>query len=288
MKLQHLRFLAAVIDQGGVVRAAEHLNVTQPTVSAGLRALEHELGQPLFTRGGAGRRLRPTAKAREFHISAVEILRRCEAARVQFRRKEIRRPGLRIGVLRTIASADVAAFTHAIAKSRPDLDVRFREGGPIELREWLRRGRIDAAWTIIDKTRGNTRRLWQEPFVVLAGLTHRFARKRRIILTLSDLEREKLILRASCEMPRGRLWPESLPIRVVARAERDELAFRLVEAGLGVAIAPQSLATNKMVVRSVREMDAMRSIGLIWRDDVAKETLAALMEILSQIGELKD
>jgi DNA-binding transcriptional LysR family regulator len=89
-------------------------------------------------------------------------------------------------------------------------------------------------------------------------------------------------------MPRGRLWPESLPIRVVARAERDELAFRLVEAGLGVAIAPQSLATNKMVVRSVREMDAMRSIGLIWRDDVAKETLAALMEILSQIGELKD
>jgi DNA-binding transcriptional LysR family regulator len=68
----------------------------------------------------------------------------------------------------------------------------------------------------------------------------------------------------------------------------DELAFALVEAGLGVAIAPQSLATNKMVVRSVREMDAMRSIGLTWRDDVPKATLAAAIEVLSQIGKLKD
>ena len=83
MKLQHLRFFVAAVDCGGVVKAAERLRVSQPAVSAGLRALEQELGKPLLERKGPGRRTRPTAKAIEFHKEAVEILRKCEAARAQ-------------------------------------------------------------------------------------------------------------------------------------------------------------------------------------------------------------
>ena len=48
MKLQHLRFFIAVVDGGGVVRAAERLRISQPSISAGLKALEEELGQSLF------------------------------------------------------------------------------------------------------------------------------------------------------------------------------------------------------------------------------------------------
>jgi DNA-binding transcriptional LysR family regulator len=40
MKLQHLRFFIAVVDCGGVVRAAERLRISQPSISAGLKALE--------------------------------------------------------------------------------------------------------------------------------------------------------------------------------------------------------------------------------------------------------
>ena len=283
MKLQHLRFFVAAIDCGGVVRAAERLRISQPAVSAGLKVLEHELGQRLFESTGAGRRVRPTPKALEFYGDAVEILRRCEAARARIQRKEIQPTKLRIGVLRTIASQHIAAFTHALARSNPELRLQLREGGPVQLQEWLRQGRIDAAWTNIAKPGAHARQLWQEPFVVLAGPMHRFARNRRGKLAMLDLDGENFVLRGSCEMPRGSLWPESLRMSIVARAERDDLALRLVAEGLGIAVAPKSLATADVVARSVRDLDATRSIGLRWRSDLASEMLAAALDALKSI-----
>src|SRR4051812_17437371 len=116
MKLQQLRFFVSAVDCGGVVKAAERLRVSQPAVSAGLKALEQELGKSLFERHGSGRGTRPTAKAAEFYKEAVEILRKCEAARTQFRRKETQSPKIRIGVLQTISSRKIAEFGRVIAK----------------------------------------------------------------------------------------------------------------------------------------------------------------------------
>jgi DNA-binding transcriptional LysR family regulator len=284
MKLQHLRFFVAVVEHGGVVKAAERLSVSQPTVSAGLKLLESELGQPLFEPAGTGRRLRPTAKAVEFHKDALEILKKCEAARINFRRKGVQSPTLRIGVLNTIASRHVASFTRALTGSNPELRVQLREGGRSRIQEWLRGGQIDAAWTTIDNARANTHRLWREPFLALVGSGHRFARDRRAQVSYADIEGENFVLRGACEMPRGSLWPESLRLRVVARAERDELALRLVAEGAGLAIAPQSLATDDVVAVPIHELDAIRTIGLRWRNDLGPETLKAALDALSTIS----
>ncbi|WP_433384523.1 LysR family transcriptional regulator [Actinoplanes sp. CA-142083] len=50
MELRQLETFAAVARQGGFTRAAEHLRLAQSAVSAQVRALEAELGVPLFTR----------------------------------------------------------------------------------------------------------------------------------------------------------------------------------------------------------------------------------------------
>lgn len=284
MKLQHLRFFVAAVDSGGIVKASERLSVSQPAVTAGLKALERELGQPLFEPTGRGRRVRPTPRAMEFYNDAQEILRKCEIARNKFASKTAPRPRLRVGLLQTIAARHVAGFTQALANHRPELQLRLREGSRTKLREWLRGGQIDVAWTIVEGAARNTRQLWQEPFVLLAGKTHRFARKRQGRISWRDVEAEPLILRAACEMPRGSLWPESLRIKVVARAERDELALKLVAAGLGIVIAPQSLATEDVVARSVDELDAARSIGIAWRSDLDADILAAALEALASIN----
>jgi DNA-binding transcriptional LysR family regulator len=151
MKIQHLRVFIAVVDCGGVVKAAERLRISQPSISAGLKALEEELGQPLFRRRGAGRSLRPTPKALRFYGDAREILRQCDVARARFTTDEPRPSKLRIGVLQTIASYDVAAFSSALTLHNPDLRLQVWEGGAIRVGEWLRQARIDAAWTIVDK-----------------------------------------------------------------------------------------------------------------------------------------
>lgn len=79
MELYQLRSFVTVAALGHVTRAAERLHVSQPAVSAQLKALEDELGVELFerTRGGvhltaAGERLLPHAEA---VLSAAQALR---------------------------------------------------------------------------------------------------------------------------------------------------------------------------------------------------------------------
>ena len=50
MEIRTLRYFLAVAREENMSRAAEHLHVTQPTLSKALKALENELGKKLFTR----------------------------------------------------------------------------------------------------------------------------------------------------------------------------------------------------------------------------------------------
>ncbi|MBF6455218.1 LysR family transcriptional regulator [Nocardia cyriacigeorgica] len=58
MELRQLRYFVTVVDEGGFTRAAQRLHLTQPGLSAQIRQLERELGQPLLERGT--RRVTPT------------------------------------------------------------------------------------------------------------------------------------------------------------------------------------------------------------------------------------
>lgn len=287
MKIQNLRFFVAVVDEGGVVKAAERLHVSQPAVSAGLKALERELGQPLFERTGNGRRLRPTSKAVAFHRNALAILQQCDEARSHFRRSEPRARWLRIGVLQTLASGEIATFLATLEERDPDLRVQVWEAGAIELGQWLRQGRIDAAWTLVERDTAHARMLWQEAFVLLASRLHRLG-KPRAKVSLADLEGEAIVLRTACEMRRGQLWPDNMRMRVAARAHRDELALQLVAQGVGIAIAPLGLATAEVVAKPIHDLDANRSIGVKWRADLGEDIVSAVLAVLSSVKRGKN
>lgn len=49
MELEQLRQLVAIADYGTMSKAAEQLHISQPSISRSVHALEHELGQDLFT-----------------------------------------------------------------------------------------------------------------------------------------------------------------------------------------------------------------------------------------------
>ncbi len=59
--LNLIRLLVALYEEKSVTRAAKRLEISQPSVSNGLRKLRAQLGDLLFVRGASG--MEPTPRA---------------------------------------------------------------------------------------------------------------------------------------------------------------------------------------------------------------------------------
>src|SRR5690348_18262539 len=81
MELYQLRSFAAVAELGHLTRAAERLHVSQPAVSAQIKALEDELSVVLFERGAAGMAL--TAGGRQLLPEAERVVAAAQSLRSQ-------------------------------------------------------------------------------------------------------------------------------------------------------------------------------------------------------------
>ncbi|MCO1578916.1 LysR family transcriptional regulator [Crossiella sp. SN42] len=79
MDARQLAYFLAVVDHGGVHRAAAALYLAQPSLSQAIRALERDLGQDLFHR--AGRRLVLTDAGRALVEPARQVVRDLDIAR---------------------------------------------------------------------------------------------------------------------------------------------------------------------------------------------------------------
>ena len=87
MSLAQIRYFVTVAEEGNVGRAAQRLYVAQPAVSRQIRALEDEIGTPLFTRTTRGMTLLPQGEVFLDHARGIlaALDRAVDAAREGFR-----------------------------------------------------------------------------------------------------------------------------------------------------------------------------------------------------------
>ena len=93
--IQQLRAFYALMNIGNVTRAAEHLCVTQPTVSRQLQLLEEALGFRVFDRKSGGR-IVPTAEGQQFYeeiestLHIIETLPEIATGIMEYRTRRLR------------------------------------------------------------------------------------------------------------------------------------------------------------------------------------------------------
>ena len=126
MDERRLRYFLAVVEEGGVTRAARSLHVAQPSLSQSLRTLERELGVELFQR--IGRTLRLTAAGEALVGPARQTLRTMDSARAAVGEVvELAAGTLQIAALATLAVDPLSALVGRFRRAHPGIVVRVRE-----------------------------------------------------------------------------------------------------------------------------------------------------------------
>lgn len=124
MELIHLRTFIAVADARSLTRAADRLHVSQPAVSAQLKALEASLGVSLFHRTGRGMKL--TAEGEELLVRARDIVTRAEGLmRRASEYSGVVSGPLRVGIMDCGFDLKLARLIGRCRLSYPDLRVEF-------------------------------------------------------------------------------------------------------------------------------------------------------------------
>ena len=146
LNLEQLRTFLVVHRTGGVGRAAQALNLTQPAVTARMKALEESLGTRIFDRDGGPGRLTKRGEMLLRHAQTLEAL----ADRIE---REIVDPAgieghLRIGASETIAQSWLPGFILALYREFPNLQIEFNVDVSVNLRKALIAREIDLAFLL--------------------------------------------------------------------------------------------------------------------------------------------
>ena len=141
MHISALQTFLTILEQGSLVRASERLNVTQSTITARLKALEHELGQRLVNRHKSG--VTPTAPGLRLKRYAETMTELWRQARQETALPNTIQSMCNIGCHPDLWPGLGRDLFEAIRACEPVVALSVWHGGQADLEAWQTRGLID-------------------------------------------------------------------------------------------------------------------------------------------------
>jgi DNA-binding transcriptional LysR family regulator len=248
----------AVIKYKNFSKAADFLNVSQPTVSARIKNLEYELECNLFEKEGKNVTLSIEGKVFSHYADSIlSIMNHSKEAT-----KNSKYHHIKIGFSPGFSYSFIAQMITSIM-SIEDIEVSIFEGKDSRiLNEQIVSGEMDLVFTrnlISHKPFIISEFLFDDKLVLICGKQHRLAKIENILP--EDLEGETLI----CYQRHTPIWAEIeqqlIGIPNIKRIEvgNNEMVKNVVENGVGVGITA-SLGVNEKDNVIVKNMKNIESI----------------------------
>ena len=273
MDERRLRYFLAVVDEGGVTRAARRLRVAQPSLSQALRAFETELGVQLFHRVGRG--VRPSTAGEALVGPARQILRAIDDARDAIHGVlELRTGTIEIAALATLAVDPMAALIGRFRERYPGVQVQVLEPDSADgVRALVRDGacELGAAHLPLPGDQLTAHPLGEQELLFVFGPQAPPASDRP--LGARELARTPLVVSPPGTSTRmlleQALGAVGVTPQIAVQTAAREAIVPLVLAGAGAALLPAPLAREAQrrgaIVRSARPA-ITRTVGLIHRN----------------------
>ncbi|MDR6954623.1 DNA-binding transcriptional LysR family regulator [Ancylobacter sp. 3268] len=181
MFVRQMHYLVALAREKHFARAAEACNVSQPTLSAGLRKLEEELGLPLVVRGH--RFLGFTAEGERVLGWARQIVADYDSLRQEKADAVGRLSGtLRVGAIPSVTAA-APTLLAPFRPRHPGVKVQMFSLSSAQIQRGLDELELDAGITYLENeplSRVRRLDLYAERYVYVTRATEKIARRRSI------------------------------------------------------------------------------------------------------------
>ncbi|WP_328471839.1 LysR family transcriptional regulator [Streptomyces sp. NBC_00448] len=248
MELRQLEYFVAVAEERHFTKAAHRLLVSQSGLSASVRALERELGSPLFIR--TTRSVELTGAGRALLGEATRTLAGARAAKEAVAAVQgLLRGSLAVGTEQCV-TVDVGALLARFRARHGSVEVRMRQAGSAVLAQDVADGRLDLAFVSLPGPPPEGVRLLpltREPMVLLCDPRHPLAGEPRVEWarlageTFVDWHQDW-----GARQLTDQAFAASGAVRRVALEVYDvHTLIDLVRHGLGVAVVPRPISRKE-------------------------------------------
>jgi DNA-binding transcriptional LysR family regulator len=301
MFIRQFRYLVAVAEERHFGRAAQRCNVTQPSLSSGIKQLELELGVPIFLRGRGQRFQGLTAEGERVATWSRGVLAYCDAMREEVAMMKNDLTGnFRLGAMPSMSPV-LPSILETFREKYPGVRVDVQFIGNEAMKLGLNNFALDVGLTYLDKAdlgRKNTLQIYTEQLSLLVPDRPEF-QKRKTITWKEAAQLPLAMLRPSMHERRfvDRVFA-SAGCAPVARVESESILHLMFQVQFTdlCTIIPSHFAHSPGLHRGTRALPLVdpvvsQEVGLFWAEgEIVLPMANAFVSIVQQLnktGELR-
>lgn len=289
MDIRLLEYFVAVVDHGGVTRAAEALYIAQPSLSQAMRGLEREVGIGLFDR--SNRRLELTPGGEAFLGQARRVLREAERARAKVASvRDLESGRLTVAAVATLTVTPLSELVGRLRARHPGIQVTVQDpGSPAGVVEAVRQGRAELGLTPLGVPVGNlvVQQLWTDR--VMLAVAPELADGLPDPVPLDVLRSVPLVMEVDDRLGSVIADPDLAEGigRVVVRSVHRQAIWELVALGVGGTLVTERLARRVLsgVVLRPTEPTVRRPAGIVHRNDQLSPAASAFVAVARESAD---
>ena len=282
MNTRQFQYVLTLAREGSFSKAADTLNITQPSLSQYIKKIEQEIGIALFDRVSGDVRI--TDAGRIYIGAAQQILdieHRMENAFTDL--ASYKTGSLIIGAAPYRAASMMPLVAQRFQAEHPGMHLVVREGTTAELTEGMEHGEYDLALTLlpIDKRLFSYEKVVEEELILAAPASHppfpavSLNDRRFPAVNPGVLNGQALVMLTDAQFMQKQL--ENLRIdyrlsfRPAAVVKSLEAQIEMVRAGVGMALMPSGIERfckdDSVTFYSFTDPLPKREVVVMWRRD---------------------
>ena len=256
---RRLSVFKSVVDLGGFNLAAARLGIAQPSVGAHIKALEQQIGQPLFHRH-RGSKPKLTKAGEAVYAFAVDVLRKSqETTKALASMRKADAQEIAIAVQRDVASHFLPERLAAFTRKHPGVRVVTRIGTIEEVIEIVRADVVHLGLFLASGPVSGIRSevLANEPLLLVVSPKHPLAMRETV--SPADISRHPFVtgLRGSRYFELVQAALKSLGVErfeVAMEMQESATVKEMVRHGAGVACLPRGMIAAELAAGALVEL----------------------------------